>query len=353
MMSKLTDFYAHKASLKEEDQSADLQWEQMEDQLLKEEMLPELIEHLKAVLSKVKSPLMFSGFYDPNGGLSVSFTRNCLQISTQSPMQAAVQQEEEETSDEVITDNSAVSEPEDETANIETKYKKSKSIGFSVSFRDGEICHEPKAVNTWIKALKKIGLENICNNRSKHRAWHRVAGQDICIVERTETIRESDGRSPQTLVDGFYVMTQLSNEAKVDDLMALAEFLPKLGIKVIWDNETTENDSGEGATTPFIDETLPIKEQFRSYLASKRTQSTANSYTATLDNAVREWVNKEVDKDADSVFSYTTVEDVRICIDMLNSSPEYVAEKDRKHHSMSAAINQYLLFIEEKRNLHL
>ena len=96
-MSKLTDFYAHKAAINGQDP----RWEQMEDHLLKEEMLPELIEHLKAVLSKVKSPLMFSGYYDPNGGLSVSFTRNCLQISTQSPMQAAVQQEEEETSDEV------------------------------------------------------------------------------------------------------------------------------------------------------------------------------------------------------------------------------------------------------------
>ena len=111
-MSKLTDFYAHRAVFNEQD---DPRWEQMEDQLLKEEMLPELIEHLKTVLSKVKSPLMFSGFYDPNGGLSVSFTRNCLQISTQSPMQSIVHQEEEETSDEEITDNSAASEPEDET----------------------------------------------------------------------------------------------------------------------------------------------------------------------------------------------------------------------------------------------
>jgi hypothetical protein len=32
---------------------------------------------------------------------------------------------------------------------------------------------------------------------------------------------------------------------------------------------------------------------------------------------------------------------------MLNASSDYVAENDRKHHSMSAALNQYLLFIEE------
>jgi hypothetical protein len=82
-------------------------------------------------------------------------------------------------------------------------------------------------------------------------------------------------------------------------------------------------------------------------LARQKSASTATSYTSTLDNAVREWINKEVDANADSVFSYTTSEDVRLCIDMLNASSDYVAENDRKHHSMSAALNQYLLFIEE------
>ena len=78
-----------------------------------------------------------------------------------------------------------------------------------------------------------------------------------------------------------------------------------------------------------------------------KSEGTANSYTSTLDNAVRQWINKEVDANADSVFSYTSAEDVRLCIDMLNASSEYVAENDRKHHSMSAALNQYLLFIED------
>jgi len=60
-MSKLTDFYTHKASLQEEGKPIDPQWEMLEEQLLKEELLPELIEQLKTVLSKVKSPLMFGG----------------------------------------------------------------------------------------------------------------------------------------------------------------------------------------------------------------------------------------------------------------------------------------------------
>ena len=77
-MSKLTDFYIHKASLQEEGKTIDPQWEMLEDQLLKEELLPELIEQMKMVFAKVKSPLMFSGSYDPNGCLSVgSWGRFC------------------------------------------------------------------------------------------------------------------------------------------------------------------------------------------------------------------------------------------------------------------------------------
>lgn len=39
-MSKLTDFYIHKASLQEEGKTIDPQWEMLEEQLFKEELLP-------------------------------------------------------------------------------------------------------------------------------------------------------------------------------------------------------------------------------------------------------------------------------------------------------------------------
>ena len=355
-MSKLTDFYTHKASLLEERKPIDPQWEMLEDQLLKEELLPELIEQLKSVLSKVKSPLMFSGCYDPNGCLSVSFTRNCIQVSTLSPSLPSVKDAQGVGSSNDVSKVTITAEPDiiesEEVVPPEPRNTKAKSIGFSVSFRDGTVYHEKKAVNTWILALKKIGLENICNNRSRHEAWHRVNGQDICIVERTEIVRDSDGKSPQTLVDGFYVMTQLSNDQKEKDLLALGKYMPKLGIKVVWDDDVVESSGVEEQRAPIINEdaqywNYPIKEQFRSFLSRQKSESTANSYTSTLDNAVRQWINKEVDEHADSVFSYTSVEDVRLCIDMLNASADFVAENDRKHHSMSAALNQYLLFVED------
>ena len=38
-------------------------------------------------------------------------------------------------------------------------------------------------------------------------------------------------------------MTQLSNDQKEKDLLALGDYLPKLGIKVIWDNEVGTEES--------------------------------------------------------------------------------------------------------------
>ena len=79
-------------------------------------------------------------------------------------------------------------------------------------------------------------------------------------------------------------------------MQALGGYLSKLGIKVIWDDEV-EN-------TEVTTEKKPVANEDASH-----------------------WI--------------------RLCIDMLNASPAFVEENARKHNSMSAALNQYLLFIED------
>ena len=358
VLETLKEDYALRASLKRkhlkvQDELED-EIDDLEQSLITSKIIPELEQYAKTLLNDLECEVYLAIKKDSNGNVEVDDELSCIPVSIakqQTPAHIFSQDEKGDVVDEVDSNDTFAKEPEviepEEVVDLEMRKPRSKSIGFAVSFSDGTVYHEKKAVNTWILSLKKIGLESICNNRSKHIAWHRVNGQDICIVERTETVRESDGRSPQTLVDGFYVITQLSNDQKAKDLLALGEYLPKLGIKVIWDDETQETTE-----KPVINEeashwNYPIKEQFRSFLSKQKTEGTTNSYTSTLDNAVRQWINKEVDEHADSVFSYTSAEDVRLCIEMLNSSPEYVAENDRKHHSMSAALNQYLKFIEE------
>lgn len=93
---------------------------------------------------------------------------------------------------------------------------------------------------------------------------------------------------------------------------------------------------------------LPVKERFRQYVANKRTESSANAYVSTLDNPVRRFIHDIVDPDADSIYSFTTAEEVKACIDKLNASSVYVETNESKHRIMSAALSNYLKFMEQQ-----
>lgn len=351
-MSKLSQYYAHRQAIEEKADDVPvlniIEWEQLEERILREETLPQLLQAIEPIISEVRSPLSININYDPDGALVMSFTRNTVQSVKAGDGTAAITRpSNEEQSQEPFP---AIIEQQGQEA--ASQISRSKSIGFSVTFADGTVIHEKKAVTTWLRALQKIGLETICNNRRRHGAWHRVDGKDVCIVEREETVRSSDGNSPQTLVDGFYVMTQLSNIQKEKDLLALNDFMPKLGIKIVWDD--APDMSLATSSKPVIDVeaaqwNLPIKEQFRNYLSRMKTEGTAKSYTSTLDNAVRQFINQEVDANADSIFSYTTPEDVSLCIGILTSSRTFMEENARKHNAMTAALNQYLRFVQSRQ----
>lgn len=233
-MSKLTDFYTHKASLQEEGKPIDPQWELLEDQLLKEELLPELIEQLKTVLSKVKSPLMFSGSYDPNGCLSVSFSRCCAQISVLSLSSSTKKQEnkpfeEQDASplvDEKKTQGKVATQPNSVTTPTSAIIITSQNIQ-EVTGRDmritvnGKVFQEKNAIQTFIEALKYIGLENVAKVGIYCNGYNLVDSN-----ERT------DGEKKWQQQEGNkWVYVYFSNITKVNYLMQIAEFL-KLNIKI-------------------------------------------------------------------------------------------------------------------------
>lgn len=353
-MSKLTEFYTMKSHLFTEGQGDEAKWNEFEDKLIREELLPEIMSLIKPTLSQVKSPLSINISYDPNGNLAVTATRNCIQASL--PVESANTQTEE-----VPDEPSIVSEPpieeeqqEQESESIETPEpteplrKKKKSVGIIVKFRDGTVIHEKKAVDTWLNALRKIGLDVICNNSRRHEAWHNVDGKDVCIVDRVQTFRSSDNASPQTLVDGYYVMTQLSNSQKMKDLNALSRFLPKLGIKVEWVNE---DDKQAEETKPTIEKEelfgTSIRGRFKYWMEQNLDRSTVSNYMKKLDVNIKEHIRAEIDSEFDTIFEYTDADDVKLYIDMLKSSDNFIQENIRMHNSMTAALNQYLKFIRQ------
>ncbi len=238
-MSKLTDFYAHKAAINEQDNT---RWEQLEDQLLKEELLPELMEHLKTVLSKVKCPLMFTGSYDPTGVLSVSFTRNCIiansatqpqahekkLIPKATPSPSAITAPDEhirkkakslaETGQPVTTPHSPVSIQYEPTKQV-VNYTK----GLKVTFPDGTVVAERTANDTLIRVLQRIGLAKVASSGLTHGGGYGLVSKTMRPVEA--------GRTWQHKVGGYYVYVNISNQQKKDDLMKLSEMFG-LGLKI-------------------------------------------------------------------------------------------------------------------------
>ena len=204
--------------------------EEAEDEYVMQDVIPLIRQAAEEAISKLRCPIRITIDNIPGESVSIDYMR---------PQQEEIKEEKEiPCSPEPIGVENA-DDATDKAAKAERKQKRV-SVGFTVRFGDGTVFHERKAVGTWIKTLKKIGLEFIYNNRNRHEAWHQVEEKDICIVERQEVLRDRNVSPPQKLVDGFYVLRQLSNEQKVKDLRILAEFLPHLGIQVEWDDEEQE-----------------------------------------------------------------------------------------------------------------
>ena len=75
--------------------------------------------------------------------------------------------------------------------------------------------------------------------------------------------------------------------------------------------------------------------------------SGAKTYMSSLNNAVKVEINKYVDANADSVFSFTTLEEMQTCVELLESNDDYVALDRYKHHALNAPIRKWMDFLCE------
>jgi hypothetical protein len=307
-----------------------------EEDYIRKELTTAIKKAVGSALEKIQRPFDIVVHHRPNKKLELDIIQSGKHKSVEDgvPLPHAAEADSEPTID------NAEDNPK---ANAVRKARR-KSVGFSVAFPDGTVYHESQAVETFILALKKIGLERIASDPG--------VPQHVGYSVVSEYERKAD-KTVQRQVDGYYIYTNLGNDVKIDDLQDLSKRY-NLGLTITLD-EDSENGEVQSVVErhlPTIDwesyrYNLPVKEQFYHFLHERKAEGTAKSYVSTLDNAVRKWVNQEVNERADSVFGYTTIEDVKLCIDMLNASPDFVAENDRKHHSMSAALSQYLLFVED------
>ena len=116
-----------------------------------------------------------------------------------------------------ISEKPASVEPHGPTRHIVNPTK-----GLRVTFPDGTVIWHKAAINTFVDALRKVGLDRIPKVGIEHGGYNLVSKDKRPPVP---------GRVWQHEVDGWYVYSNISNETKADDLKRISKFY-KLGLKV-------------------------------------------------------------------------------------------------------------------------
>ena len=214
-MSQLSKLYQTMANLKElglkiNDDLID-EVNKLEEEIIKREILPVLTEKIEPALSPVERELVLVVDYVPNQPLSVRISRK-RNFAAEIPdakiieLDPEVEHSERGQSSAVITRGNA------------TK--------LIVKFPDGTIIAEPKATDTFVKAVKKIGVEKV---RSVVEKENLV----FCRVPVISNRRDSKyGKSQKDLGGGWLLITHSNNPMKKSFLERVSQEL-NLGLKVI------------------------------------------------------------------------------------------------------------------------
>lgn len=378
-MSKLSDFYAHRNEmLKDKGQfEIEQKWETLEEKLLREELLPAIGNALKPLLKDVKTPLTINMNYMPDGTLAMSFTRNSLMMTMtdnmaleapkdeSTPLPAETGMAEEPMPTEAEDTQTAVEEekpidyviatfPDGTTKNLPKKTLKR----YRVVFPDGTVFDEGEGKSTLIKALRKFGLKRICKEAQHvEHSGYKLVG--------TIPFRDDKGnidKSKQDFIDGYYVFKNTDTPDKIMDILEIGR---RFGIRVkVYSYEgvnltdvvsikdapkkTTEKKTvaPNGLDTP-LPQNATIKERFEKWLNERMSANGAKAYLSTLNNAVKVEINKYVDVNADSVYSFTTIDEMQTCVELLEANEDYVALDKYKHHALNAPIKKWMDFLTE------
>ncbi len=194
-----------------------LECDKLEEQIIKDEILPAIGQDIEPRLRQIQRPLVLVVEYNPKEPISVKLSRKmnvakaleAKQITPASP--------------KVGTPVSApapapVAEPHEPTKHVLNPTK-----GLKVTFPDGTVINESTAAETLVRTLKKIGLKKVASSGLQHGGGYGLVSKKMRPVEA--------GRTWQHEVGGWYVYVNISNKQKKDDLAELSEMFG-LGLKI-------------------------------------------------------------------------------------------------------------------------
>ena len=190
------------------------QVEELEEKIIKEEILPALSNDIAPRLEPIKRDLVLVVEYHPGEPISVALSRKTkiseiMGAKTLTPRSSTPVKSEEEPTEV---------KPHEPTKHIENTTK-----GMRVTFPDGTIIWHRQAIDTFIDALRKIGLERIPEVGIEHGN-----GYNLVSKEKRPTV---PGRIWQHECDGWYIYSNISNSQKVEDLKRISDHY-RLGLKI-------------------------------------------------------------------------------------------------------------------------
>lgn len=209
-MSKLEDLYEGKKRLERagykltSDMLEDM--DQLEEQLIKDEVLPTLSKDIEPRLAKIQRDLVLVVEYSPGQPIRVALSRK-TNIT------------------EIIEAKRLEIDPEVEHREYGQRGKQSEkrapNTGLYVVRRNGTILQEKTAALTFVAAVKEAGVLRV-----------RELGLKFCKVPIVSTTRDKKYGNRQVEVEpGLYVMTHSNNKEKLKHLNRITEAL-HLGWKV-------------------------------------------------------------------------------------------------------------------------
>ena len=182
------------------------QVEELEEGIIKEEILPALGNDIAPRLEPIKRDLVLVVEYHPGEPISVALSRKTkiseiMGAKTLTPRSSTPVKSEEEPTEV---------KPHEPTKHIENTTK-----GMRVTFPDGTVIWHRQAIDTFIDALRKIGLERIPAVGIEHGNGYYLVSRD-----KRPTV---PGRIWQHECDGWYIYSNISNGTKAEDLKRISD----------------------------------------------------------------------------------------------------------------------------------
>lgn len=179
---------------------------ELEEQIIKEEILPSLEKNIEPTLKQIQRDLVLVVEYKPGEPISVALSRktNISQLIEAKKLEQDSQAEHQEYG-------------KHEQPRVQVNEK----TLLRVTMPDGQVIQTPKAKQTFVEVIRRIGFMRV-----------RALGISFCHVPLVSTTLDSKYEKAQVPVEGgLYIMTHSSTGDKRNQLEKIAQSL-NLNIKV-------------------------------------------------------------------------------------------------------------------------